>query len=900
MEYYRISSAEAVKELDSAENGLSVEEASKRLKKFGLNELESKKKFNPLKVFLSQFEGFVIWILILAAIVSVIVTQDYLDAGVIGLIVLLNAILGFTQEYRAEKAMEALKKLSALKATAIRDGTEIIIDSKHLVPGDIVLVKEGDKIPADCRIIESVNLRTNEASLTGESVEVEKFSEKIQKESSIGDRKNLLFMNTIATYGRAKAIVISTGMKTEFGKIAKMLGEIREEKTPLSKKMDELGKSLGIIVIGIVVVLFLIGTATSGISLIEMFLLSVSLAVAAVPEGLPAIVTITLAMGTKAMAKNKAIVRKISAVETLGATSVICSDKTGTLTKNEMTVREIFVNEKKIQVTGEGYEFEGKFLHNGTELDLEKEEAEMNFLLQNMVLCNNATLSESKESHIGDPTEIALLVLGKKAEYSKKKLLEKFKFIAELPFDSVRKKMTTVYSFGEKDIAFCKGSAESVESSCSFISVRGKKIKLEEKDRQKILNENNAMAQRGLRVLAFSMKEIPKGSKYSIESIENEMVFLGLVGMIDSPREEAKKAIELCKQAGIEVKMITGDHKLTAIAVAKELGLIENSGEEFALTGEELEKMSQRELMEKIDSIKVFARVNPEHKVKIVEALKAKGKIIAMTGDGVNDAPALKKAHIGIAMGITGTDVSKEASDIIIEDDNFATIVRAVEEGRKIYSNIKNFVKYLLAANIGEIMIISFAIFFDPILKWPIVLLPIQILWINLVTDGLPALALGTESAQENAMQKNPRNPKEHILHRMLGFILIAGIVSTISVLAAFCYGLQFSTEKAQTMAYATLIMFELFLVFNCRQEDKTFLEINPFTNKKLLIAIIISFILMVITIQIPQLNPIFKTIPLSFNDFAIVAVAGLAALIVPYIERISKKTAKRFFNLNK
>ncbi len=886
-EWHSLSARETAEKLNTdAENGLSGSEAKKRLQEFGYNRLAEKKKKPWLLVFLEQFNNFVVWILIAAAVISFIIwaffgnqIENLIDAGLIMLIVVINAILGFVQEYRAEKAMEALKKMLAAKAIVVRNGKEEEVNASSLVPGDIVLLREGERIPADIRITESVNLRVDEASLTGESVPVPKHENAIEGKVALGDRKNMAFMNTIASYGRGTGIVVATGMKTEFGKIAGMLQGIEEEETPLMRKLDSLGAFLGKLVIVIAVAMFVLSILTTHFSPVELFLVSVSLAVAAIPEGLPAIVTITLAFGMNVMARNNAVVRKMSAVETLGSTSVICSDKTGTITKNEMTVTKAVLNEKEITVSGEGYKTEGKLLCNG--MDAEKSK-ELDLLMKTCVLCNTANIgSGKKEEIIGDPTEIALLVLAAKAGYQKEALEKEAGFLRELPFDSERKRMSVVYEIGGRKLVFCKGSVESVLSACKYYSENGKTMALSGKMKEKFLAENDELAMDGLRILGFAFKELSKGEA------EHELVFLGMCGMIDAPREEAKEAIRLCEKAGIEVKMVTGDHKLTAIAVAKQVGLMKQDS--IAVTGEELDRMSERELEEKIGNIVVFARVSPSHKMRIIDALKKNGMVTAMTGDGVNDAPALKKADIGVAMGITGTDVSKEASEIVITDDNFATIVKAVEEGRKVYSNIKSFVKYLVSANTAEVLVVGSVVLLGP-LGLPLPLSAVQILWLNLVTDGLPALALGSEKADRDIMAKKPREKSEKITDGIKGTMLAAGIIGAAITLTAFFYGLQAGDEKAKTMAFITLVFFELVWVFNCRSEDKDVFQMNPLGNKALAAAVLSSVALTLVVLYAPFLQDWFKVTPLSGIDWAIVLVLSASALFIPRIIKLFER----------
>ena len=877
---------------DSAK-GLSLAQVKENREKFGFNELLEKKGKSVWQMFVEQFSDAVIWILIFAAIVSAVI-GDALEAAVILVLVLLNAALGVRQEFKAEKAMEALKRLSAPQATVIREGIQQRIDAKELVPGDLVLLEGGDKVPADLRLVESINLRVSEASLTGESNPVSKIVEALQGEVPLAEQKNLVFMNTEVTFGRGKGIVIATGMKTEFGKIAGMIQGIEQEKTPLAKKMAELGGFLSKLVIGIAIIIFavellselssihFVWTAVPVSLVLDLLLVAVALAVAAVPEGLPAVVTITLSSGMQQMARNNAIIRKMAAVETLGSTSVICCDKTGTLTKNEMVIRSVWLENQLFEVTGSGYESKGeiRFGHSqafpdGTAWEL---------FLQNCLLCNNARFDSKNQKWLGDPTEISLVVLAQKAGWNREKLLHDFSFSTELPFESERKRMSVVYKKEKRSLVFCKGSCESVLSVCSFVFENGKIVSLTPAKRKAILQQNDSLAEKGLRVLGFSFKE----SNSTPSEIEKELVFLGLVGMLDAPRENVSEAILECQTAGIEVKMITGDHPLTAKAIAREIGLLK-TGHDEVITGSELEKWSDAELEQKIGSIAVIARASAQDKIRIVSALQKNGKVVAMTGDGINDAPALKKADIGVAMGITGTDVSKEASAMVIQDDHFATIVKAVKEGRRVYDNIKSFVQYLLSANAAEVLIIFFGILIWGISSVP--LLPFHLLWINLLTDGLPALALGNEKADRHVMQRKPREPRERITSGMYHFIAIAGVAGLIATLFAFSIGFPSGIEKARTLAFATLILFELVWVFECKNPNRTVFSSNPFDNRSLNLAVLVSLVLLVVAVHVPVFNVLLQTVPLGLNDWILVILLSVPAL---FLEEAYKWIAKR------
>ena len=794
-------------------------------------------------------------------------------------IVIACASLGFFQEYRTEKALEALKKMAAPKAFVIRDGKEKEILTRDIVPGDIILLNVGQKIPADARIIEGLSLKIDESMLTGESTPVEKTIDSIPLDTPITEMSNMVFAGTIVVHGKGKAIVTSTGMNTEFGKIAKLLQTVKVVKTPLEIKMQQIGKWLGIAALFVVAIISALGLLR-GYEALEMLIWGVSLAVAAVPEALPAVVTGALAIGTHRMAKRKAIVRKLPAVETLGCTTVICADKTGTLTKAEMTVRKIFFNDGIIHVTGVGYEPKGNFLKNNELIDkdeIDKDE-HLSLLLKAALLCNDASLKKNGKSwHIvGDPTEGALVVLAMKAGLSQEIIRKEYPRIGEISFTSERKLMTTIHSTpeGEK-LAFAKGAIEVLLKKCTKVLRNGKIVSLEENEKEKILENNEQMAKDALRVLGIAYKRLPKElEEFSEEKVENDLVFLGLIGMIDPPREEAIQAIHLCEKAGIKVKMITGDHKLTAIAIAKELGLLKEN--ELVITGAELDRLSDEDFEKIVENVAVYARVSPEHKLRIVKALKKNGHIVAMTGDGVNDAPALKNSDIGIAMGITGTDVTKEASDMILADDNFATIVAAIEEGRAIYDNIKKYLMYLLSCNIGEILIMAIA----TLIGFPLPLLALHILWVNLVTDGLPALALGIEPAEIDIMERLPRSPKESIFYGIKGIILAIAMLMAFTTLTIYSWFLKESLIKARTMAFATIVMFELFISFGCRSERHPIIKIGPFKNKFLVISVIASALMLLFVIHIPTIGTLFKTTRLTLNDWIIVLMASPSGLI--------------------
>lgn len=871
--------------------GLSRDEVGSRLEKYGHNELKEKEK-EPLWVkIVKQLKDFLVIILIIASIVSGLV-GEVSDAIVIIAIVIVNAVLGVLQEGKAEKALEALKKMSAPNARVLRNGHIEIIQAKNLVPGDVVLIEAGDSIPADLRLFESSNLKVEEASLTGESVPSEKDASKaFDTEVSIGDRVNMAYMSTIVTYGRGKGVVVNTGVNTEIGRIAEAIQAFEDETTPLQMKLNELGKWLGIGCLVICALVFAIGFMEGG-DLLEMFLVSISLAVAAIPEGLPAVVTIVLALGMKRMVQRNAIVRKLLAVETLGCVTVICSDKTGTLTQNEMTVVRTYTGGTVYKVSGQGYNPTGEFTIGDAKVDPEKDPG-LKLLLSTGVLCNDSTL-EQKEGEenlwgiIGDPTEGALVVAGAKSGYEKTKMNEDFNRIEEIPFDSERKMMTTFHKdfTAGKIVSFTKGAPDIILSRCTRIYQNGSVVELTDAIRQQIAKVNSEFAGEALRVLAFTYREYDKlPQAITPETIENDLIFVGLMGMIDPARVEAFEAIKTCKAAGIKPVMITGDHRDTAVAIAKDLGLMaENSG---VLTGSELDKMSDEELYNRVENTSVYARVSPEHKVRIVDMLKRRGHIAAMTGDGVNDAMALKKADIGVSMGITGTDVAKGTADIILMDDNFATIVSAVEEGRIIYSNIRKFVFFLLSCNIAEILIIFISILFN----MPIPLLPIQLLWLNLVSDSFPALALGTEKGEPDIMKRKPRDAKEPILNKsLISGISVLSIAQTISVLIAFQWALNSHNQDlvmARTVAFTTLIVVELVMAYSCRSERYPLIKLGFFTNRSLVWATLTSFVLMMAVLYIPFLQPIFKTAPLGTSEWIMILLLSVIPILAGEIYKM-------------
>ena len=887
--WYNKSPDEVLKDLSTTrEKGLSQEEAKTRLEKYGENALAAEKKKSFGEKLKEQILDPMIIILMIAAIISAFVGEA-LDAGIIIAIVIVNAFLSIYQEGKAEEAIAALQKMSSPKAKVVRDGDHIEVDSNTLVPGDIVILETGDIVPADLRLIDSSNLKIDESSLTGESVPVEKnFSKVYDGKMEIGDRENLAYSSTIVTYGRGMGLVVETGHETEIGKIATSIATVGDEQTPLQRKLAKLSKTLGILVIVICAVVLGVGVLYKNDPL-EMFMTAISLAVAAVPEGLPAIVTIVLSIGMGKMAEKNAIVKKLLAVETLGTTTVICSDKTGTLTQNEMTVVKVFTDGQVYDVSGTGYSPEGDVTKKEEKVTIEEDE-NLKILSSIAALTNDAKLQVKGQeaSIIGDPTEGALLTFAEKAGNGLKELYNNFDRIEEIPFDSDRKMMTTFHDKIFDNIAsFTKGAPDVVLDRCSKILIDGKEVELDDKLRKEVLDKNSEFARSALRCLGYAYrKHSDMPSEITSENIEKDMVFVGLTGMIDPSRPEVKAAIKECRSAGIRPIMITGDYLETGLAIAKDLGIARSDDE--AIMGRELNEMSEAELREIVKEKSVFTRVSPENKVQIVTALKQNGHITAMTGDGVNDAPAIKKADIGIAMGITGTDVAKNTAEVILTDDNFATIVNAVEEGRIIYSNIKKFVAYLLSCNLGEVLIVLISILMD----LPVPLIPIQLLWLNLVTDSFPALALGVERGEADIMEEKPRDPDEPILDKEIKItVAIQSIAITVATLLAYFvglkwYGLESGINHARTMAFATLIICELLRSYTARSVDKTVFEIGVFTNKKLVLATAFSFLLMLIVIYVPVLNDAFGLMDLGPKEIAVVLGSALIPLVAGEIQK--------------
>ncbi|MFB5191567.1 calcium-translocating P-type ATPase, SERCA-type [Alicyclobacillus fastidiosus] len=891
--WHALTTADCLSALESSEAGLSSTHVEERRKVHGLNQLSEGTKVSLLTVFLNQFRDFMIIVLLAATLISGLL-GEFTDAITIVAIIFLNGMLGFIQEVRAEKSLSALKELTAPMAHVRRDGAVAAVPAKELVPGDVILLEDGDRVPADGRILKATVFDVEESALTGESVPSSKdASANIDVDSNLGDRINMVYMGTMVTRGKAEVVVTATGMGTEMGKIADLIQQSEDMDTPLQQRLDQLGKMLVWISIGITVLVVIAGVL-HGHEIYEMFLAGVSLAVAAIPEGLPAIVTIALALGVQRMIRRNAIVRKLPSVETLGCATVICSDKTGTLTQNRMTVQRIFADGAWFSVTGTGYDPEGEFLFGERKVDPSRRAA-LKSLVEIAGACNNASMIQKEVDGRtdyavqGDPTEGALLVLARKAGFAEPESV--YKRIDELPFDSDRKLMSVLVQSGEDVFVFVKGAPDVLLDRCERVLLSGREEVISQTTRKQILGANQEMAGQALRNLAFGYRRFK-----SVESArrapdwESELVFVGLCGMIDPPRENARQAIEVAREAGIRTVMITGDHQLTATAIAAELTILPENGR--VLTGAALNTMDDRELESVVDDVYVFARVTPEHKLRIVRALQAREHVVAMTGDGVNDAPAIKQADIGIAMGQSGTDVAKEASSLVLADDNFATIVAAVEEGRGIYDNIKKFIRYLLASNVGEIV----TMFLAMLLGFSLPLAPIQILWVNLVTDGLPAIALGIDPPEDDIMQRRPRNVREGIFAKGMGVkILSRGILIGLVTLAVFVWSLRSSSslEHAQTMAYATLTMSQLILVFDCRSLEGGIMKRNIFGNLWLILAVLSSVGLFLFTIYVPKLAVAFHTVPLGLTDWILVLVLAAIPTFALSIRRLGRNALR-------
>ena len=875
-------SQEAVlKELNvNSKTGLSTEEAKNRLEKYGLNKLKGKPKKSLLQLFLAQLKDVLIYVLIGAAVINIIAhgTEGIPDALIILTVVLINALVGVIQESKAEKALEALQQMTAPKSLVRRNGEVIEINSEELVPGDILIIDAGRYIPADVRLIESANLQIQESSLTGESVPSEKNADFITSDEkiSVGDKENMAFMSTIAIYGRGEGVVVATAMDTEIGKIAKILDEDENMLTPLQIKLEELGKTLGYGALAICGIIFVVGML-QGRQVVEMFMTSISLAVAAIPEGLVAIVAIVLSLGVKSMSRKNAIVRKLPAVETLGAVNIICSDKTGTLTQNKMTVVKTYTLNNLKDISDERNQ---------------KANVDETELIRSFVLCSDASIDGGQD--IGDPTEVALVVLGDKFNLEKNTLNAEYKRVGENPFDSDRKLMSTLNEEGNKFRVHTKGAIDNILMRSNRILVNGEILPITDEDKLKILKVAENMSDDALRVLGVAFKDVD--TEIVPEEMEKDLVVVGIVGMIDPPRIEVKGSIEEAKRAGITPIMITGDHKNTAVAIAKELGIATDISQ--SLTGSEIDSIPDEKFAKEINNYRVFARVSPEHKVKIVRAFKKQGNIVSMTGDGVNDAPSLKSADIGVAMGITGTDVSKGASDMILTDDNFTTIVHAIEEGRNIYNNIKKTIMFLLSCNLGEVL----CVFFATVFGWAMPLVPTQLLWVNLITDTLPAISLGMDPGDKDVMNRKPRDPKESFFAEGAGMrAIVGGVLIGILTLVAFYLGIIHSGDVpikeakdgteivtyGRTMAFIVLTFSQLFYSLSMRNSKKTIFEVGFFGNMFLIISIIISIILQVLLISIPPIAEMFKVTALDPSHWGIVIGLSLIPFAINEIIKV-------------
>ena len=865
--YFSMPYEEVLKEFNVSSKGLSDKQLKENLEKYGLNQLTEKKKQTVLEVFLSQFKDLLVLILIVAAIISA-ATGNLESTLVIFAVIILNAILGTVQHFKAEQSLDSLKALSSPSAKVYRNGVKVEIPSKEIVPGDILILEAGDMISADGRIIENYSLQVNESSLTGESESVNKFVDTIESEEiALGDQKNMVFSGSLVTYGRALVVVTGTGMNTEIGKIAHLMEETQEKQTPLQVSLDDFSKKLAIGILVVCIVVFGI-SLYRGTPLLDSLMFAVALAVAAIPEALSSIVTIVLALGTQKMAKENAIVKKLRAVEGLGSVSVICSDKTGTLTQNKMTVKKVFLNNE---------------LLDGEELDLNDEVAK--YLINGSILCNDSTSKDGVE--IGDPTEVALVNLGHKLSINELDLRSNYERLQEIPFDSDRKLMSTLHTFDNKNIMFTKGALDVILDRTIKIKTPTGVRELSYEDKQNILNANKQLSQNGLRVLAFAYKEFSNIAPLTLED-ENDFIFIGLISMIDPPREESKEAVRDCISAGIKPVMITGDHKITASAIAKQIGILQEG--DRAIEGLELDKMSDEELKANVEHISVYARVSPEHKIRIVRAWQERNEIVAMTGDGVNDAPALKQADIGIAMGITGTEVSKDAASVILTDDNFATIVKSVANGRNIYRNIKNSIKFLLSGNTSGIL----SVLYTSLMALPMPFHAVHLLFINLLTDSLPAIAIGMEESKKDLLKEKPRSRNASILSKDFIYeIVFEGIIIAIFTLAAFYVGLKTDSEVASTMAFATLCLARLFHGFNCR-DNKSIFSIGLFTNKYSWMAFGIGLVLLNSVLFVPFLSELFEVATLTGSQIGYIYLFAFAPTVIIQVVKVIRDIANK------
>ncbi|MDY6892696.1 MAG: HAD-IC family P-type ATPase [Chloroflexota bacterium] len=890
-QWFRLTSEETLEALGSGHAGLTEEETKARLVNYGANELQRKKKVSPLVVFLRQFLSPLIYVLLVAVIISLVV-EHYIDAGVIMSVLLINAIIGYIQETRAEEEMEALLEMAAPRAKVRREGKVRYVQAAEIVPGDILILESGDRVPADARIVESSNLKVNEAILIGESIATEKHTGALRADTALAERKNMVHMGTIVSYGRATAVVVATGMSTEMGKIAQAIKKIEPEPTPLQKSIRKLSLYL-VILFTLVCSLLVIVGIIQGLTWLEIFLVAVAAAVSAIPEGLPAVVTVILALGMRTMAQRNAIIRKLVAVETLGAATVICTDKTGTLTRNEMVVSEIVVDGKVIEISGDGYQPKGEFRQDGQSV-IPEEHYPLMLLLRIGALCNDALLSTYDEHYgiLGDPTEGALLVAAAKAGLKRERLEEIYPRLDEIPFQSEKQYMATLHPHNGGRVVYVKGAPERILSLSTYILRDGSIIPLADDDIEAIQEANLTMAAQAMRIIAFAYLELPVDAVEIEETdILMNLTFVGLVGMNDPPREEAIDAVAQCKRAGIKVVMITGDNKITAESIARKMNL--PSGR--TVVGAELQQMSDDELARQIEGISIFARVEPLHKLRIVDALKKRGQVVAMTGDGVNDAPALRAANIGIAMGIKGTDVAKETADMVLADDNFASIVAAVDEGRTIFNKLRNVLFFLLSTNIGELLAFLLSLIF--VGQSP--LLAVQIIWVNLVTDAAVGLPLGLEPKSGDELQQPPRHPRVGLIYP--GLLFRVAFLATMMGLGVFAvfrwwYG-NVSLDEARTMAFCTLVAFEWFRAFNARSDEHTVFKLGILRNRYLILSITVAVILQMIVVYAPFMQAAFSTVPLSLAQWgSIIGIAG--ALFTA--EELRKVVAPRLFRRGK
>jgi Ca2+-transporting ATPase len=907
--WYQSTAKAVLEQLNTnAEKGLSTAEARQRLEKYGHNEITEQKGRSIWAMLWEQLSSVMVWILLVAAVISFFL-GDIEDALVIMLIVVLNAALGFQQEYKAEQSMAALKEMAVPTVRLRREGTIVEVSSREIVPGDIVVLETGNFLPADGRLLVSVNLRCEEAALTGESVAVDKHAEEVyESEKALGDRRNMVYMGTVVTYGRGEFIVTETGMETELGNIATMIQGVEQERSPLQIRLDQVGKTLAVVALVIVAVIFIIGLLR-GENLEEMFLTAVSLAVAAVPEAMPAVATIALALGAQRMLKRRALIRKLPAVETLGSVNVICSDKTGTLTKNQMTVTVLDIANHQLDLRQSEDSTGLEIVPTADEQIKPRTQSMIDMLLIGGALCNDAMLKEDEDhpdrfQAVGDPTEGALILAAAEVGMRKGELEKAFPRVEEVPFDSVRKRMTTVHRApGSNEdvpdnlqpvwershfdrvpeyVAFTKGAIDGMLSISSEVLVEGRIEKLDESWQERIKKAHDGLAAKGMRILGVGLRPLDSlPDKVNEDTLEKDLILLGMVGMIDPPRQEVSEAVDKCQSAGIRTVMITGDHPLTARHIANQLGI---TSDDRYMIGQDLDKLSEAELMQAALDYNVFARVSPEHKLRLVEALQQQGSIVAMTGDGVNDAPALKRADIGVAMGITGTDVSKEAAEMVLLDDNFATIVAAVEEGRVIYDNIRKFIKYLLSCNSAEILVMLFG----PFLGMPLPLLPLQILWMNLVTDGLPALALGVEQAEADVMERPPNPGSQNIFDRPLvrGILTYGVIMTIVSLVVGYAYWRQ-GLPQWQTMIFTTLVLSQTAMALTSRGERVPLHRMGLFTNRSMLGAVALTFLLQLAVIYVPFMQGIFATMALSIQDMLLALALSLVALVVAEVYKI-------------